>query len=75
MFMHNLNVKVNYARFYRIGRTDKTKPLDDMDFPDLDDSPPVMLEGENMRGRYAVHFHRGGVSTDTTPAIVMGSVV
>lgn len=75
MFMHNSNVSINYARFYQIGRTDKTKPLDDMTFPELDDAPPIMLEGNNMRGRYAIHFHRGGVGANSIAAVVNGSVV
>ena len=29
----------------------------------------------NVRGRYAVHFHRGGVDPNSTPAQIVGSVV
>lgn len=75
MFMHNLKVNVNYARFDKLGRTDKTIPLDDYTWPELDDAPPFQLENNNPRGRYSVHFHRGGVAVDSQPAIVKGSVV
>ncbi|TQV85898.1 G8 domain-containing protein [Aliikangiella coralliicola] len=75
MFMHNLNVDVNYARFYQLGRTDKTIPIDDFTWPDLDDGPAIQLEGNNMRGRYSIHFHRGGVGVDSIPARVRGNVV
>ena len=75
MFMHNLNVDVNFARFYQLGRTDKTIPLDDWTFPDLDPNLAMALEGNNIRGRYAVHFHRGGVDLNSTPARIVGTVV
>ena len=75
MFMHNLNVNVNYARFYQLGRTDKSIPLDDWSFPSLDDGPAVPLEGNNIRGRYSVHFHHGGTDINQTPAKVEGNVV
>ncbi|MCW8876535.1 MAG: G8 domain-containing protein [Kangiellaceae bacterium] len=75
MFMHNLDVDVNYARFYQLGRTDKSVPLDDWSFPNLDESPPVVLERENIRGRYSVHFHRGGVDINAVPAKIRGNVV
>ena len=29
MFMHNRDVNIEYAGFYRLGRTDKSKPLND----------------------------------------------
>ena len=89
MFMHHLNVDVNYAEFSQLGRTSKSKPLDDInfDFENLeqeklgnDSGAPINFTttegpGTNSRGRYAVHFHRGGTDPKSTPAKVNGSVV
>jgi len=74
MFMHNLQVDVNYARFFQLGRTDKTIPLDDYTWSG-DNHDRERLEGNNIRGRYSVHFHRGGTGLDTQAAQVHGSVV
>ncbi|MEX2308341.1 MAG: G8 domain-containing protein [Pirellulales bacterium] len=71
MFMHNRNVSVGYAGFYRLGRTDKMQWIND----------PVVnadwsLEpgtGYNPRARYSVHFHRTG--TSGVPAVVIGNAV
>ncbi len=76
MFMHNLDVDIAYARFHRIGRTDKSIRIDDFSFPDLEAENAFRLEGNNPRGRYAIHFHRGGSDpATTTPARVVGNVV
>lgn len=75
MFMHNLKVNIHNARFYQLGRTDKTIPLDDYTWPELDDAPPFALENNNPRGRYSLHFHRGGVAVDSIPAVIKGTVV
>ena len=85
MFMHNLDVQIHNARFYGLGRTDKTTELDDFEYEFLDtvanDGPsPIdftIIPGpaNNIRGRYAIHFHRGGTAPSTTPAVVKGSVV
>ncbi|MEM7532370.1 MAG: G8 domain-containing protein [Chloroflexota bacterium] len=75
MFMHTHDVSINYARFYQLGRTNKRIPLDDFTWPQLDDAPPMALEGDNIRGRYSIHFHRGGTDANATPAKVLGSVV
>ncbi len=83
MFM-SLDVDVRYARFTELGRTDKTRPLDDFFFAfhdggDGDDAPATAdvtaLGGSNVRGRYAIHFHQSGTDPSTTPALVKGSVV
>jgi hypothetical protein len=73
MFMHNRNVDVNYAGFYYLGRSNKLEVVND---PVVDAS--WALEdgtGTNPRGRYAVHFHRNGVTNGGRPAVVHGSVV
>ena len=85
MFMHNLDVNIENARFYGLGRTDKTKELDDFEYEFLDtaanegpspiDFTVIPGPANNIRGRYAIHFHRGGTAPGTTPAVVKGSVV
>ena len=78
MFMHTTNVDVAYARLHRLGRTDKSRPLDDRHVDHLKGAGRVeeTTNGQeaNVRGRYAVHFHRAGVE-GTTAASVRGSVV
>ena len=76
MFMKNLDVDLNYARFYQMGRTNKRIQVDDWYYENL-----IAEDGEkgprtNIRGRYSVHFHRGGVDPNNTiPAHVEGCVV
>ncbi|MCG8671443.1 MAG: G8 domain-containing protein [Pseudomonadales bacterium] len=83
MFMSH-DVNVQNARFTELGRTDKTRALDDFQFEFHDggvgdDAPAtadvVDLGGANIRGRYAIHFHRNGTDSSTAPALVKGSVV
>ena len=66
MFM-SANADIRYTRFTELGRTDKTTPLDDFEFlfPEDgagDDAPDTAvvtpLGGNNIRGRYALHFHQ-----------------
>ena len=75
MFMHTLNVDVNFAGFYQLGRTDKSRTVDDYSFNDLDATQISYGPGTNVRGRYSVHFHRGGTDPTQTPARVRGAVV
>jgi Ca2+-binding RTX toxin-like protein len=73
MFMHNPNVHIYYAGFYKLGRTDKSVVIND---PVVDaDWNLVPGTGTNPRARYAVHFHRTGTSASGSPATVVGSVV
>lgn len=73
MFMHNRDVDVHYAGFYNLGRTDKSQAVTD---PQVDENwNQIAGTGDNPRARYAVHFHRNGVTADTPPAVVQGSVV
>lgn len=83
MFM-SLDVDVQNAKFTELGRTDKTAELDDFQFSFHDggagdDAPAtadvIALGGSNVRGRYAIHFHRAGIDPASTPARVRGSVV
>jgi len=71
MFMHNQNVDIRNAGFYGLGRTDKGRLINDVSM----DGAGNMVPGTNVRGRYSVHFHRAGVSTDDTPGHVEGCVV
>ncbi|MEM9304571.1 MAG: G8 domain-containing protein [Pseudomonadota bacterium] len=86
MFMHTLDVDVRNVAFENLGRTDKRRELDDLFFEFEEDvvgnatSAGVVFEVEegprtNIRGRYPVHFHRGGVAPGSTPARISGSVV
>ncbi|NET35261.1 MAG: hypothetical protein F6K19_25075 [Cyanothece sp. SIO1E1] len=85
MFMHNDDVDVRYAEFHELGRTDKSKLIDDFK---TDKNGRRILDGQgnpikndpedisNQRGRYAVHFHRTGVETiDGEPAMAVGNAV
>ncbi|MEM7207551.1 MAG: G8 domain-containing protein [Pseudomonadota bacterium] len=84
MFM-SADVNIQNARFAELGRTDKTRPLDDVEFefddPESngDDAPEsanvIVLGGSNVRGRYAIHFHQVGTRSDSVAALVKGSVV
>ncbi|MCO7223218.1 Ig-like domain-containing protein [Pleionea sp. CnH1-48] len=81
MFMSS-NVNVQNARFTELGRTDKTRPLNDFEFvphPDAGDdfassADVVALGGENRRGRYVIHFHQVGVMPNSPAALVKGNV-
>lgn len=86
MFMRTLAVDARFVALVDMGRTDKTQPLDDLFFEFPDDalgnggSAPITFsvsEGPrtNVRGRYPLHFHRGGVDPNGAPALVQGSVV
>ncbi|MCI0333176.1 MAG: hypothetical protein L0228_08135 [Planctomycetes bacterium] len=73
MFMHNRNVDIAYAGFYRLGRTNKDVPVND---------PVVNADwslqagtGTNPRARYPVHYHRTGTVDDGNPMVIRGSAV
>ncbi len=84
MIMHTLEADINYARFYQLGRTDKRRRLDDTTF-DVEDGVGNQASAfvgftttsgprTNIRGRYVLHFHRGGTNPTTTPGVVNGCV-
>ncbi len=79
MFMHNLDVQLKYVGTENIGRTDKQIELDDWSAEGLPKAPQTLprIPGgyKNPRGRYSLHFHRGGKSPQLTPALVEGCVV
>ncbi len=57
MMMHNASrVDIEYAAFENLGRTKADVVVTD---PLIDGS-----NGDNARGRYSLHFHRGGVAGD-----------
>ena len=72
MFMHTLDVDLRYIEANNLGRTDKGTILDDWDFTDLDakqNTGSAVANGlRNPRGRYSIHFHRGGLDTSVFPA-------
>lgn len=61
MFMHNHDVDCRHVRIHRLGRTNKRVQVDDWFFPNLDAEQAEPGPATNRRGRYSVHFHRGGV--------------
>ena len=61
MLMHSNDVKVLNAGFYDLGRTDKSRLIDEVG-TNLDGSTG---NGTNVRGRYALHFHHVGVHGDS----------
>jgi hypothetical protein len=73
MFMHSNDADIAYAGFYKLGRTDKSQPIND---PVVTSSWALQAgTGTNPRARYAVHFHRTGTTNDGDPGTVMGSAV
>ncbi|MEO0869672.1 MAG: G8 domain-containing protein, partial [Cyanobacteria bacterium J06642_11] len=82
MFMHSDNVDVRYVEFNELGRTDKSKLLDDFKITNSHAPKRILKNGEpitgartNIRGRYAVHLHRTGVNGDDSPAVLVGNSV
>ena len=87
MFMHSDDVDVRYAEFNELGRTDKSKLLDDFVLrPGKGDGfvservldkngDPIAGNRTNIRGRYALHLHRTGVDGNKSPAIIEGNSV
>ena len=73
MIMHSNDADIRYARFYQLGRTNKQIQVDDW-FIGEDDGL-VKGDGFNVRGRYSIHFHRGGVDPTTTPGVILGCAV
>ena len=69
MFMHSDNVDVRYAEFAELGRTDKSERA--FDAGDVSN----MQADTNVKGRYALHLHRTGVSDLDDPAMVVGNSV
>jgi hypothetical protein len=72
MFMHNHDVNIGYAGFYKLGRTDKSIPINDSVVQSDWTLKPGT--GTNQRARYAVHFHRNGM-TNGEASIIRGSAV
>ena len=72
MFMHSNKVQVHNVGFYGMGRTDKRNPAND---PVIVDDNVLETTGLNVRGRYAVHFHRTGIDRSKTPAEISGSAI
>ena len=87
MFHHTNDVTIDNAGFYGLGRTDKSRDVNDIFFSYQRDqvgnygSAPITYEttrnpeATNVRGRYVLHFHRGGVDPTSQAASVSGSVI
>jgi hypothetical protein len=73
MLMHVPSADVNYVGLYGLGRTDKKTPVND---PLLDvDGHLIPGTGSNPRARYALHFHRTGITDPSRPALARGNAV
>ncbi|MEL4896520.1 G8 domain-containing protein, partial [Crocosphaera sp. Alani8] len=59
MFMHSDDVDIRYAHFQELGRTDKSRTIDN--------------STDNKNGRYSLHLHQQGVALDNNPAIIVGN--
>ena len=80
MFMHSDDVDVRYAEFHELGRSDKSKLFDDFRVSGNGDrimngKTPQPGAANNIRGRYAVHFHRSGTDVNGEPARAVGNSV
>ncbi len=90
MLMHNDHVSVENAAFIDLGRTDKSRDLDDFEMvsdtrTSLDTDDRLTENGvdvkadaadiTNARGRYPLHLHRVGTDPGSVPAEVSGNVV
>jgi len=73
MFMHNRDVNIGFAGFYKLGRTDKSTPVNDSVVQSDWTLKPGT--GTNQRARYSVHFHRNGLTNDGAASIIRGSAV
>jgi hypothetical protein len=73
MFMHDRDVEIEYAGFYKLGRTDKLQVVNDSVVNS--DWKLQSGTGTNQRARYPVHFHRNGLTKDGNPSVVKGSAV
>ncbi len=72
MLMHNPDVKVLNAGFYDLGRSDKSKIVDDPG-KNVDGSKG---NGNNPRGRYSLHVHRTGADDiNGQAALIKGNAV
>jgi hypothetical protein len=72
MFVHNPDVQLVNAGLYGLGRTDKSRPIDDAT---VVNNVLQAGTGTNVRGRYAVHFHHTGIDARQTPALARGVAV
>ncbi|MEO0405779.1 MAG: G8 domain-containing protein [Cyanobacteria bacterium P01_A01_bin.135] len=80
MFMHSDDVDVRYAEFRELGRSDKSELFDDFRVSGNGDrimngDTPQAGAANNIRGRYAVHFHRSGDDKSGEPARAVGNAV
>lgn len=70
MFMHSDEADVRYAALLGLGRTDKSRNINE---PQMDERGHFIAgTGGNARGRYALHFHRTGTTVGKAPVQVKG---
>ena len=69
MLMHHTGFDVRYAEFNQLGRTDKSVPSFDPD------QVATITSTTNLRGRYPLHLHMGGIDMPDQPSILIGNAV
>src|SRR5262249_9414246 len=72
MFMMNPDVAIEHISITHMGRTDKSKLIDDVNNFSQNNGL-VGGTGTNVRGRYGLHFHRTGLNPSTPPIQVVGN--
>lgn len=82
MIMHDSRAVIKGAGFYYLGRTDKSKPIDDFKLSSSGNrikganGSLIADANNNPRGRYPLHFHHTGVAdASASPAICSGNAV
>jgi len=80
MLMHSDDIDIANVEFLELGRTDKSRRLDDkmeVEHPDgsITAIPADPTGITNQRGRYPIHVHRTGPELDGQAAEIAGSVV
>src|SRR5262249_4655617 len=73
MQMDSADASINYAAFTHLGRTNKAVPIDDVINFLQGPNDYARGGGTNVRGRYALHFHRTGPDPSTAPIQVVGN--
>jgi hypothetical protein len=69
MFMHSNKVKVYFAAFEDMGRTDKSNLANDVG------KISSVTFNSNIKGRYPVHLHKTGTIDQNNPAVIVGCSV
>jgi hypothetical protein len=72
MFMMEPTIEIEYAAITHMGRTDKSRHIDDV-INFHQNSYTVPGGGTNVRGRYGLHIHRTGLNPANDPVQLTGN--